>query len=188
MDSQATFGGDEYFRQLEKLLSKAKTQRKLQEVIVNAPFHDRRTTTMLGLGIIVLLLVNKEDGTIDRVALANTELARGTTSISSKKFEEIRIPVGYTRNFIARAIREQHYMITSDWQYMFNPVLTAEEARFNQAGGGIACSVIYPLPHALDGAAMIFSYYEPIERIGKEHHNFMARYSSIAQQAIQKLP
>jgi hypothetical protein len=107
--------------------------------------------------------------------------------MSAIPFKEIRIPINYTGNFIARAIKEKHYMITSDWQYLFNPALTPEEAHFNQAGGGISCSVIYPLNNVLDGGAMIFSYYEPIERIGKEHHTFMSRYTLIVQKAFQNL-
>ncbi|MDB5161234.1 MAG: hypothetical protein JWO96_614 [Candidatus Saccharibacteria bacterium] len=187
MDFQAALGSDEYYKMLESVLGARRTQHQLEEAVVNAPFKDRRTTTLLGLGIVVLLLVNKKEGTIDRIALANTELAKGTVEMSAKPFKEIKIPINYTRNFIVRAIRDQHYMITSDWQYMFIPALTPEEARFNQAGGGIACSVIYPLNHVLDGGAMIFSYYEPIERIGKDHHNFMTRYTSMVQKAFQKL-
>lgn len=63
---------------------------------------------------------------------------------------------------------------------MFVPELTAEEARFNQAGAGIACSVIYPLI-AFGGntpfGAMIFSYYEPRSSLAQQHHAFMKAYA-----------
>ncbi|MBX4199328.1 hypothetical protein KW789_00315 [Candidatus Saccharibacteria bacterium] len=178
---------EDYFRELSALLEGAKTPNKLYETVVNAPFHDLHKTTLLGLGIVVLLLVNKKNRTIDRIALANTEMARGTEEMSSKPFKEIKIPVTYTQNFIAKAIKEQHYMITSDWQYIFNPALSPEEARFNQAGGSISCSVIYPLKKVGDGGAIIFSFYENINRIGKTHHNFMSRYSVLVSQALRKL-
>lgn len=176
---------DDYFSDLTSMLAAANSRAELYEIIVNAPFHDPRKTTLLGLGITVLLLVDKKDKMIDRVALADTDMAAGTLRMSSKPFNEIRIPLGYKQNFIARSIIDKHYMITSDWQYIFNPVLTPEEARFNQAGGGIACSVIYPLIGAGDGGAMIFSYYEGIDRITKEHHRFMSRYSILAEKAIK---
>jgi hypothetical protein len=186
MDTPSILGSDEYFKLLDQELKKCKSRRQLENAIVNAPFIDRRTTTMLGLGIVVLLLVNKSAGTIDRIALANTDLARGTVEMSAKPFKEIKIPANDRLNFIARAIKERHYMITSDWQYLFIPALSPEEARFNQAGGGIACSVVYPLNNVLDGGALIFSYYETIERIGILHHNFMTRYASLVGKALQR--
>lgn len=187
MEMPTVSASDDYFSKLKNLLAAATTRPKLYEAVVNAPFHDPRRTTMLGLGITVLLLVNKRDRMIDRVALANTDMAAGTLEMSAKPFNEIRIPLGYRRNFIARAIIDKHYMITSDWQYIFNPVLTPEEARFNQAGGGIDCSVIYPLIGAGDGGAMIFSYYEGLDRITKEHHNFMSRYCIMVSKALNSL-
>lgn len=175
---------EDYFSELSKILDKPKSAQALHEAIVNAPFHDPHKTTVLGLGIVVLLLVNKKDQTIDRIALADTDLAHSTVNISAKPFKEIRIPLDYTKNFIARAIRDHHYMITSDWQYMFNPALTPEEARFNQAAGGIACSVIYPLTGTNNTGAIIFSYYEPVERISKQHHHFMSRYCKLVERAL----
>lgn len=187
MELSSTSISDDYFRELSAKLDNAKSLNRLYDIAVNAPFHDLHKTTLLGLGIVVLLLVNKKEGTIDRIALANTEMARGTEEMSSKPFKDIKIPVSYTQNFIAKAIKEQHYMITADWQYIFNPVLSPEEARFNQAGGAISCSVIYPLKKVGNGGAIIFSFYESISKIGKEHHNFMSRYATMVSKAIQRL-
>ncbi|HET9850293.1 MAG TPA: hypothetical protein VFP35_01575 [Candidatus Saccharimonadales bacterium] len=188
MELQAALGGDDYYKQLEKVLAQPKSRHQWEELVVNAPFSNPKATALLGLGIVVLLLVNKKGRTIDRIAVANTEMTMGTFAMTAKPFREIKIPLGYHHNFIARAIKENHYMITSDWQYLFNPSLTPEQARFNQAGGGIACSVVYPLPHILDGGAMIFSYYEALGRISAGHHNFMTRYVSLVQKSFNRLP
>jgi len=187
MESIPVSVSEDYFSDLGQILAKPKTESKLYEAVVNAPFHDLHKTTLLGLGIVVLLLVNKSEGTIDRIALANTTLAHGTLDMSAIPFREIKIPLNYTQNFIARAIKDRHYMITSDWQYIFNPVLTPEEARFNQAGGGIACSVIYPLLTVGRPGAIIFSYYEGLDRISKEHHKFMSRYTNLVKKAFEAL-
>jgi hypothetical protein len=167
-----------YLEELKGRLMAAKGRRELYQTIVDAPFNNRAMAGRLGLGITVLLLVNQADSTIDRVALARTELAQGTVDMSAKPFKDIKIPLNDRDNFIAIAIRRKHYMITSDWQFLFVPALTPQQARLNQAGGGIACSVIYPLKIE-SGGAMIFSYYEPVERIGDSHHKFMRNYSNL---------
>lgn len=187
MDLPPSIGGDDYYRSVDTILQASKSRHQLEQAIVNAPFSNLRVTGMLGLGIVVFLMVNKKTRTIDRISVSDNDLTQGTFQMSAKPFREIKIPLDYTKNFIAKAIQTRHYMITSDWQYLFIPSLTPEQARFNQAGGGIACSVVYPLPHINDGGAMIFSYYESIERIGKEHHNFMTRYTSLVQKAYQNL-
>src|SRR6185437_14407139 len=163
---QSLMVNESYIEELNRRLDAARSDKELFEAIVNAPFHDKAKTAVLGLGIVVLLLVNTETGNIDRVALSNTELARGTTDISVKPFRAIKIPLGYKANFIAKAIRRGRYQQTSDWQYLFAPALTPEEARLNQAGGGIACSFIYPLTNARNGGALIFSYFINLDRIG----------------------
>jgi hypothetical protein len=172
-----------YLDELDKLLSKPVKQRDFFQSIVDAPFHNRVMTGRLGLGITVLLLVNKKGKTIDRVALARTDLAEGTVAMSVKPFKEIKIPLGDRNNYISIAIRRQHHMVTSDWQYLFVPALTPQEARLNQSGGGIACSAIYPL-QAGQGA-MIFSYYEPIDRIDESHHFFMREYARLVSERLK---
>jgi hypothetical protein len=176
-----------YLQELKKQLGEASGKKALYQAIVDAPFYNKAMTAQMGLGILVLLLVNKEQGTIDRIALARTALAQGAVAVSVKPFNEIKIPYNDPKNFIAIAVRRQHHMITSDWQYLFVPALSDQEARMNQAGAGIACSVVYPLKDVGDGGAMIFSYYEPVERIGKIHHKFMTDYIQAASSALRKL-
>lgn len=161
-------------------LDDAETTEQLYSAIVNTPFSDKLHATELSLGVVVLLLVNEAAGTLDRIALSDTEFASGAVSMSPKPFHEIKIPLSDTRNLLNKAVRTNKHYITQDWADMFIPELTPEEARFNQAGAGIACSVIYPLVPFGDKAsfgAMIFSYYEPAEMIQEEHHAFMRAYA-----------
>lgn len=178
---------DLYFVELEKQLQAAKDDSELFQAIVNAPFHNKLMTTKLGLGVTVLLLVDSENRTVDRIALSNTFQAEGAVQMSAKPFNEIRIPYDYDQNYIVQAIKSNEYRHTDDWQYMFIPELTPQEARFNQAGAGIDCSVIYPLSGARDGGAMIFSYFEPLQNIGPEQHNFMRRYTKLVAEVLQRL-
>src|SRR5438105_4592363 len=104
--------GEDYIKELKAILDSAKSEKSLFDAIVNAPFHNRAKTTLLGLGITVLLLVNPRERTIDRIALSDTELAKGTTDISVKPFKAIKIPLDYKGNFIAEAIRSGRYQQT----------------------------------------------------------------------------
>jgi hypothetical protein len=175
---------DVYFARLRELLNKSKSDQKLFNEIVNAPFHDRRRSTLLGLGIITLLMVDKKTKTIHLVAVSDTDFARGAAKMATKTFADFYLPLSYKGNFIAEAIRSERYQQTSDWQYLFAPHLTAEEARLNQAAAGIGCSFIYPLVYARDGGALIFSYYLPVDKILQEHRDFMRTYSKLATNSL----
>jgi hypothetical protein len=176
---------DGIYQQLDGLLAAPMAQRALFQTIVNSPFTQRMEMAHLSLGIIVLLLVDKADKQIHRVALSSTEMAAGTQHVSVKRFEDIKIPLKQPDNIIAEAIRKQEPQRTVDWQYLFTPALTADEARLNQAGGAIACSVVYPLHDVGDGAAMIFSYYQYPEHIGMLQETFMKCYSALAARHLR---
>lgn len=179
---------EEYYNQLEKVLGETKTTGQLYQKLVNLPFADRKRVTMMGLGHMIFALVNKKTQTIDRIALSNTESAHGAVNYSVLPFKAIRIPLSNRENYIGIAIRTKKIMSTTDWKYTFTPILTAQEARFNQAGAGVGCSVVYPLSDVGDGAAFVFSFYEPLERIGQFQHGFMRRYTDLAAAELKKRP
>jgi len=168
----------------DELLS-SKNDAALFKNIVNLPFKYKLEVTKLSLGIIVLLQVNKTTSTIDRVALSENELAEGTKKMSAKRFENIRIPVGFKGNIISEAIETGKPLSTSDWQFLFAPELSPQESRFNQAGGGIAYSVVYPLK-SRDGGALIFSFYQYFEEVTQGHHDFMKDYSRVVDSILNK--
>lgn len=169
---------------LQKSLEAAKSDADLFKAIVNLPFTYKVQAAYLFLGIVVLLLVNKKNGTIDRIALSETELAKNTTDVSVKRFEDIRIPLEQPGNIIAKAVATGKPQGTSDWQYLFAPELTPEEARLNQASGGIGFSAVYPLVGARDGGAMIFSYFQSREEQGRAHREFMKTYSRLVAKRL----
>lgn len=161
-------------------LDQHSTPESLFKIIVNTPFNDRLHATELGLGIVVLLLKNEKNKTLDRIALSDTERAHEAQKISTKPFNEIRIPLDYKDNLLIKVIDSHAPLFTDDWAGMFVPELTPEEARFNQAGASIACSAMYPLvPFGTENVCgvMIFSYFEPIEALGEKHRAFMKTYA-----------
>lgn len=164
-------------------LDEHQTRESIRKAIVNTPFTDKLRATELGLGIVVLLLVNEIRKTLDRVALSDTDRASGAVAISAKPFHEILIPLGYKDNLLITALDTLEPQFTEDWADLFAPELSPQEARFNQAGAGIACSAIYPLvPFASKKAkgALIFSYFEPLSTITDTHEIFMKIYADTA--------
>jgi hypothetical protein len=175
-----------YLHELKKLLSGANTKDELYSTIVNAPFSTHLKGQPLGLSIVVFLLVNKKRKTIQRIALSDTEAAKGALEYSVKKFHEIEIPLNDKNNTIVQVVKNSNPETVTDWEFLFTPALTAEEARFNQAGAGIATSVVYPLNNVSDGGAIIFSYVLPSANITKQYHNFMHKYVELVGKALSR--
>lgn len=175
-------GSPIWYEQLRHQLASRATRRGLYRAIVDSPFEHKVEAALLHLGIVVLFLVDPKTRLINRVALSNTEFARGTADI--KRLEDIKIPVDYPDNCIAKAIRTSKPQLTTDWKYLFEPALTAEEARFSQAGCAIACSAVYPLLGLPHGGAMIFSYYQYPEKLGSAQRKFMKAYGTMVAAAL----
>lgn len=174
-----------YYRKLRGILQEAPSRDHLLDAIVNAPFHELRRATHLDLGILVFLEVNKAEHTVDRIALSNTEAAQGAVKMSEIPFNDIKIPLGHKTNAIALAITTGEAQVVSDWKYLFAPTLSAQAARFNQAGAGIECSYIYAVDDGRDGAALIFSFFQPQANIGPEHTAFMDAYTGMVSDALR---
>jgi hypothetical protein len=176
---------------MEKVLARLKRElrdcddgKPLWQAIVDAPFSHKFETGRLHLGIIVLCFADNKGREIHRIALSNTEPAAGTKKMSVKRFEEIKVPLDDTENIIALSIRDAEPRMTTDWKYLFTPALTEEEARFNQAGGGIGCSYVYPLKGLDEGGALIFSYFQYPDKIGEVQKQFMQDYSRIVAERL----
>lgn len=173
------------YQTLETALRESPNDTALFQTIVDAPFEQKVAMAWLFLGIAVLLLVDKQQQTINRVALSNTELAKNTQEVSPVPFEDIHIPLAGSGNIVRSAIRDNQVQDTTDWKFLFAPVLTPEQARINQAAAGIAYSAIYPLG-ARDGGALIFSYFQYQQEIGIAQREFMERYTVLVDRALNR--
>jgi len=162
---------------------RTKNKTDLYKIIVNEPFKNPVHTTELGLGIIVLLLINKQTKTIDRIALSKTDLAAGAIKMSELPFNAIRIPIDHKQNAIVRAINTKKQTGVSDWQYLFIPALDPQAARLNQAGAGVEYSVVSPFYGRRSGA-LIFSYFLPRQKITNKQRKFMQTYTELVSELI----
>jgi hypothetical protein len=172
-----------FFDKYKSALSDATTLTDVYQAMVDTPFEDKNLVVPLGLGHMVLVVVNEANQTVDRIALSDTESARGAVDFSVKAFRDIKIPLSAKDNILVQAIGTGKWRQTDDWKYTFTPILSPVEARFNQAGAGAACTVVYPLKHG-DGAALSFSYFKPMWEIGEEQHVFMRKCRDIAEEAL----
>lgn len=181
------FGLASYLVDIASYLSnlQASSRQAFHQAVVDAPFHDAFTAISIDLGITVLLLVNRAEGMIDRIALSKTAMADRAVEMSAKPFAEIRIPLNHPRNIIAKAIKTGQLQQTDDWPVLFVPALTAQQARFNQAGAGIECSVVHPLK-VRDGGAMIFSFFQPPQNLTKDHYRFVHDYSALVSRSLSR--
>lgn len=171
---------------LEAAFTAVRANADLFTTVVNAPFMQMHVeSALMFLGIIVLLQVDKAAGMIDRVALSSTELAENTKNVSFVPFNKIRIPLDHSENIISRAIRTGEAQDTTDWKFLFEPALTPEQARINQASGGIAYSKVHPLS-ARDGGALIFSYFQYPSEIRAPQHNFMRDYAALVDSKLSQ--
>ena len=174
------------YDQLKQALEQAGSREELNNLIVNAPFAQKVETTLLFLGIIVLLKVDETSGVIDRVALSNTELAKNTTDVSVVPFQDIKVPVDDPENILAKAVRTGQPQDTTDWKFLFEPALSAEQARINQASGGIAYSAVYPFDDVDSKGALIYSYFQYMHNIGNPQHEFMRHYTDLVATLLKK--
>lgn len=167
----------------DQVMSGIRNAEEFYRAIVDLPFQNKLFTTSLDLGIIVFLRVNTSDGMIDRVALSNTELALEAVRASVKPFHEIRIPLKENKNIVAQSIRKNISIATDDWNYLFTPSLSAEQARMNQTSASIECSIVEPLTTNPAGA-LIFSFFQPERLLGKSHHAFLTEYARIVSRHL----
>jgi hypothetical protein len=174
-----------YLRELEAQLMTVSSEQTLRKTIVNAPFYSKLTALKMGLGIVVLLYVNTQRRTIDRIALSNTDFAQHALDMSEKKFHQIRIPLNNQVNIITRAIKTNQPQFTTNWEYLFVPEMSGEAARFNQAAAGIECSYVYPL-FAREGGALIYSYFLPQIHITENQQTFMKLYTEMVNRKLSE--
>lgn len=174
------------YKQLDAILSGATDDKDLFQRIVDAPFDRCKVqTTFLFLGIIVLLLVNKETGMIERIALSGTDLAKRTLKVTAMPFKENKISLDDSENVIAAAIRSGEMKDTTDWKFLFVPATDARQARASQTNAGITYSAVYPLD-ARDGGALIFSYFQYRELVGDLQHDFMKKYANFVTDRLKE--
>ena len=125
---------------------------------------------------------------IDRVALSDTEPAKGAVNISTLPFKKIKIPLNDSNNAIAQAITTKQPQTVADWKFLFTPAMDEVSARHNQSGAGIGTSLVYPLIAGRSRlGAMIFSLYQPPSNLRRRHFDFAEAYAAVVSQVVKNI-
>lgn len=177
---------EQYFSELSEILASAQTDESLFKVIVDAPFLNKKMSVPMGLALMVLVMINTKTETLDRISLSDTESAHGAVNYSVKAFKDINVPLTAKDNMYVSVAELGKWQHTDDWKDTFTPILSPEEARFNQAGAAVGSTVVYPLS-ARDKGALSFSYFKPLRDINEVQHVFMRTYSGMVDDALNRI-
>lgn len=171
---------------------------KLQKIILNTLDFDQVVQKVtddllvelgylnLGYRIIVLTLVNKEKGTLERISLSQTDEAKKAQEASAIPFHQIAIPLDYKDNLLIKTLNEVQPHTTSHWPEIFRPILTDEQALANQSASGIKTSMLYPII-VQDKAigVMIFSVIKSEFEVDEDEKELIRGFSDIVGLAVQ---
>lgn len=171
-----------FFTKLEKTLSQPQSKSSLYNTIANAPFNSKTEVTKLGLGIIILLVQDEDNRFIRTKAMSSTYHAAGAVKTAEKSFRRIKIPVHYPKNLVAKAIDSGKPQVAYDWQYVFRPTFTRNQARYSQDGAAIACSEVWPLK-SKNESVLVFSYYDTSVKL-KTRRDFMKHYTILVSKYL----
>ncbi|MBU3957424.1 hypothetical protein KKI19_04095, partial [Patescibacteria group bacterium] len=69
----------------------------------------------LGYRIIVLSLIDEQQGGLRRIALSQTKEAERATAVSTIPFEKITIPFTATSNLCIKVLQEKQPLVTTSW-------------------------------------------------------------------------
>lgn len=160
-----------------------KSRKELYTAVVDAPFRSMLPVE-LDLGAIVLLVTNEKTGCIERVALSKTASAEGAVNASAVPFHNISIPRDYEASAHVQALNSKKPVIVTDWHTLFTPVLSPLQSRDNQAGAGIACSIVSPYFGRRHEGTIIYSFYVTQEAITDAHWAFIEAYTRLVASVL----
>ena len=156
---------------------------RLPQVLVDAPFATEHVIDY-EIAAIVLTVENSTDQTIDRIALSQTPSAAGAVKASAVPFKKIRIPLQCTENALVASVSQDITIVTSDWYNLFRPTLSARQARDNQAGAGVQCSVVVPFTGKTMRGALIFSLLCTEAELTAQHRAFFSDYATFVGKSV----
>lgn len=172
---------DPHLQNLASILSKS-TKDTCYQSVVDAPFEDKLQSAMLGLGIVALIILNKKDKTLDRVAISQTDRAKDVLKSTVKPFYAIKIPASTQSNLIATAVRTGKTQITTSWSDLLTPALTPKDAALDQTISAIGCSIVEPFKCKTLSGALLFDFFLGSESLTKEHNDFIEQYTKLVTQ------
>ncbi len=119
---------------------------KIAETIPNELYFDT--------GIVAV--IERVSQTIKKVGISSTREAQDSAKALTDSFNKIGISLNDPNNYMAKAVRENKHLVTSDLYDVLGPIITREEARSLQSIIGTKTSVVYPIYGSLSTAIGVF--------------------------------
>lgn len=140
----------------------------------------------LGYRIVVLSLIDEQQGGLRRIALSETEEARRATSVSTIPFEQIVIPFQAVSNLCVKVLYEKKPLVTTSWPDILTPPLTPEAALTNQHSAGIKTSMVYPVfAQNKPVGSLIFSMIKDYQDVTTEEKDLLSGFTDLVGLAVQ---
>lgn len=140
----------------------------------------------LGYRIVVLALVNKEKGLLERIAISQTEEAKKALQITPVPFREINIPISAEQNICIKALKENKPYVTHDWIDILCPPYTPEDAQKVQAVIGIKTSMVYPVTYRNNSEGiLIFSMVKNESEVSDQERDLIQSFTDVVGLAVQ---
>lgn len=92
-----------------------------------------------------ILLLNKQENILERVAVSQTESLAKTEALIGKPLRDSKIPLAYNENLIIKAINEKREYETLNMADVLIPNFSTEDSKKIQETLGIKSTLIYPL-------------------------------------------
>jgi signal transduction histidine kinase len=140
----------------------------------------------LGCNVVLLALVNHEDGMLKRISASETEEYRRNLSGSPTPYETLTIPLTETNNYCIKAIHDGKPYITHDWFDMLRPTVSLEDAHKKQIAANIKTSMMYPvIYHGKAEGVLIFCFTKEADQINEEEKDLIQGFTDIVGLAVQ---
>lgn len=171
--------------------------RLVQTMLVNLEFEDVADRVVnnildelgylqLGYRIIVLALVNKSSGFLERIAISETAEAKEALKLSPVPFREIRIPLSETNNLSIRALQDKVSYQTRNWYDILRPVYNSDQAAIIQKGVGIKASMVFPLIFRNESIGiLIFSMNKDYDEVTEEENDLLRGFVDLVGLTVQ---
>jgi len=140
----------------------------------------------LGYRIIVLTLVNKEKGVLERISLSQTPEAKKALEVSAIPFHKIEIPLDASENLLIQTLKQKQPHVTHSWPEIFTPVLTPEQALKNQIAAGIKTSMLFPvIVKDRSIGVLIFSMVKDEKDVSQAEHDLIKGFTDVVGLAVE---
>lgn len=157
----------------------------VSEKVVNS-ILDELGYLKLGYRIIVLALINKTTGHLERIAISQTAEAKKALALTPVPFKDIRIPLSDTENLSIRALENRTIYRTRNWYDILRPVYTPEQATIIQQAVGIKASMVFPLMFGPEPTGiLIFSMNKDYEQVTEEENDLLNGFVDLVGLTVQ---